>query len=149
MDVEAVREEQRRALLHVRREIVLVDVGLQFIGRDHHHHIGPFGGLGVGHHLEAGGLRLVGADAPGRAAMATSFTPLSRMFSAWAWPCDAEADDGDFLVLDEIQIGIPIVIDAHGSTPVSEVLCRLAVIAFDLDGLCLLAIPKLRHVIAA
>jgi hypothetical protein len=26
----------------------------------------------------------------------------------------AEADDGDLLVLDEVQIGIPIVIDAHG-----------------------------------
>ena len=46
MDVEAVREEQRRALLHVGVQIVLVDVGLQFVGRHHHHHIGPFGGVG-------------------------------------------------------------------------------------------------------
>jgi hypothetical protein len=29
----------------------------------------------------------------------------------------AEADDGDLLVLDQIEIGIPIVIDAHKSTP--------------------------------
>jgi hypothetical protein len=29
----------------------------------------------------------------------------------------AEADDGDLLVLDQIEIGIPIIINAHQSTP--------------------------------
>jgi hypothetical protein len=29
----------------------------------------------------------------------------------------AKTDDGDLLVLDQIEIGIPIVIDAHKSTP--------------------------------
>ena len=85
MDVEAMGEQQRRALLHVVRQFVLVDVGLQFVGRHHHHHIGPFGGVGDAHHLEAGGFRLLGR-APGRAAITTSLTPQSRMFWAWAWP---------------------------------------------------------------
>jgi hypothetical protein len=29
----------------------------------------------------------------------------------------AEADDGDLLVLDEIKIGIPVIINAHGPCP--------------------------------
>ena len=60
MHVEAVGEEQCRALFHVGGKIVLVDVGLQFVGRHHHHGVGPFGGLGGGHHFEAGGFRLLG-----------------------------------------------------------------------------------------
>ena len=34
-------------------EMVAVDVALQLVGREHHHHVGPFGGLGDLHHLEA------------------------------------------------------------------------------------------------
>ena len=57
MHVEAVREHQRRAVLHVGGEVIAIDVGLQFVGREHHHHVGPFGGLGDLHDLELLGLR--------------------------------------------------------------------------------------------
>ncbi len=60
MHVEAVREQQRRALLHVVVQMLAVDIALQFVGGEHHHEISPFGGLGDFHHLEAGGLRLLG-----------------------------------------------------------------------------------------
>ena len=63
MHVEAVGEQQRRALLHVVLQFVLVDVGLQLVRRGHHHHIRPFGGVGDAHHLEAGGFRLLGRRA--------------------------------------------------------------------------------------
>ena len=53
MHVEAVREHERRALLHVGVQVVAVDVGLQLVGRQHHHDVGPLGGLGDFHHLEA------------------------------------------------------------------------------------------------
>ena len=46
MDVEAVGEQQRGALLHVGREVGAIDVGLQFVRRQHHDDVGPFGGLG-------------------------------------------------------------------------------------------------------
>ena len=52
MNVEAVREHQRRAVLHIGVQLVVIDVGLQFVGREHHHHVGPFGGLGDFHDLE-------------------------------------------------------------------------------------------------
>ena len=87
MHVEAVREHQRRAVLHVAVQVLAIDVGLQFVGREHHHHVGPFGGLGDLHHLELLALGLLDAAAkPLRSATATSFTPLSRRLSAWAWP---------------------------------------------------------------
>jgi len=38
-------------------------------------------------------------DAPGRAPMATSFTPLSRMFIAWAWPWEPKPMTATFLAL--------------------------------------------------
>ena len=46
MDIEAMREQQGRALLIFGREIVGVDVALQFVGGQHHDDVGPFGGLG-------------------------------------------------------------------------------------------------------
>ena len=60
MHVEAVGEYQRRTLLHVVMQMLAVDIALQFIGREHHHEIRPFGGFGDFHHLEAGGLSLLG-----------------------------------------------------------------------------------------
>ena len=60
MDVEAMGEHQRGALLHVGRQLVAVDVGLQFVGRQHHHDIGPFGGGGDVQDLEALGFGLLG-----------------------------------------------------------------------------------------
>jgi hypothetical protein len=86
MHVEAVREHQRRALLHVVVQMLAIDVALQLVGREHHHEVGPFGGLGDFHHLEAGGLGLLGAGRALAQRDATSLTPESFRFSAWAWP---------------------------------------------------------------
>jgi hypothetical protein len=58
MDVEAVREHQRRALLHMVGEVLAIDVGLQLVGREHHHHVRPFGGGGDVHDLELFSFRL-------------------------------------------------------------------------------------------
>jgi hypothetical protein len=57
MDVEAVGEGDRRAVADVAGDVVLVDVGLQFVRGRHHHQVGPCGGFGHGHDLEAVGLR--------------------------------------------------------------------------------------------
>ena len=113
MDVEAVREHQRRALLHVGRELVAVDVGLQLVGRQHHHDVGPFGGARRRHHLDAFGFGLLGrrASRPQRHGdvLDAAVAHVEHMGVALA----AVADDGDLLALDEIEIGVPIVIDAH------------------------------------
>ena len=114
MDVEPVREHQRRALLHVGREIVAVDVGLQFVGRQHHHDVGPFGGARRRPcTLMPSASAFLAEAEPARSATAMSLTPLSRMLSAMGMALAAIADDGDFFALDEVEIGITIVIDAH------------------------------------
>ena len=116
MHVEAVGEEQRRALLHVGGKIVLVDIGLKFVGRHHHHGVGPFCRFGSRHHLEARGLRLLCAGAgTGRDddLLHAAIAHIERVGVALR----AEADDGDLLVGDEFQIGIPIIIDAHSLAP--------------------------------
>ena len=59
MHVEAMREEKGRALLHVGVQVIVVDVGLELVRREHHHHVGPFGRLGNTHDLEARTFRLL------------------------------------------------------------------------------------------
>ena len=110
------------------REVVLVDVGLQLVGREHHDDVGPLGGVGDLHHLEAFLLGLLGA---GRAlaqrdgdVLDAGIAQVQRVRVALA----AIADDGDFLGLDEVDVGITIVIDAHGS------LLRLGSLGHSVSG---------------
>ena len=116
MHVEAVGEHQRRALLHVGREMVAIDVGLQLVGRQHHHDVGPFGGAGHVHHLDPLGLGLLGRRRArtqrDRDVLDAAVAHVEQMGMALA----AVADHRDLLALDEIEIGVPIVIDAHGSS---------------------------------
>ena len=117
MDVEAVREHQRRAVLHVAVQVIAVDVGLQFVGREHHHHVGPFGGLGDFHDLELLGLGLL--DALRALAqrhgdvLDAGIAQVERVRMALA----AIADDGDLLALDQVQVGVAIVINTHRFSP--------------------------------
>ena len=117
MDVEAVGEEQRRALLHVGLKVLLPDAGLELVGGQQHDHVGPFGGLGNVHDLEASLLGLgrgFGAGAQGNGDVGDArIAQVQRVRVALA----AIADDGDLLTLDQIEIGIPIVIDAHATVP--------------------------------
>ena len=114
MHVEAVGEQQRRALLHVVVQMLAIDVALQFVRGQHHHHVGPLGGLGDFHHLEAGGLGLLRG---GRAlaqrdgdVLDAGILQVQRMGMALA----AVADDDDLLALDQIDVGVAIVINPHG-----------------------------------
>src|SRR5258706_657551 len=116
MDIEAMGEQQGRPLLHVVFQLVLVDVGLQLVGRGHHHHIGPFGGIRHAHHLEAGGFRLLGRRAGANRDHQFLDARVAHVLGM-GMALGAKTDDGDLLVLDQIEIGIPIVIDAHFLLP--------------------------------
>jgi hypothetical protein len=117
MHVEAVRKHQRRAVFHVGDEMIAIDVGLQFVGREHHHHVGPLGGLGDFHHLELLAFGLLDAlralAQRHRDLLDAGVAHIERMGMALA----AIADDGDFLALDEVQVGVAIVINTHVFTP--------------------------------
>ena len=120
MDVEPVREHQRRAFLHVGVQLVVIDVGLQFVGREHHHHVGPFGGLGDFHDRQLLALRLLHAlrvlAQRHRDVLDAGIAQIERMGMALA----AIADDGDLLALDQVQVGVAVVINAHGVSPLLE-----------------------------
>ena len=86
--------------------LALVDVGLQLVRRQHHDDVGPFGGVGDGHDLEAVLLGLLGR---GRTlaqrnddVLDARILEVQRMRMALA----AIADDGDLLGLDQVEIGI-------------------------------------------
>ena len=115
--VEAVREHQRRPVLHVVAQLLLVDVGLQLVRRQHHHDVGPLGGLGHLHDLE---LLLLGLGDAERAlaqrdrhVLAAGIAQVQRV----RMPLAAVADDGHLLALDQVDVGITIVIDAHVTFP--------------------------------
>ena len=95
-------------------EMVAIDVALQFVRGEQHHHIGPFGGIGDALHLKPGSCRLFGRSgilAQGDADLFDARIPeVQGMRMALA----SIADDRDFLALDEIDIGIEIIINAHG-----------------------------------
>jgi len=61
MHVEAVGEQQRGAVLQVGMQVIAVDVALQFVRREHHDHVGPFGGFRHLEHIERLALRLLDA----------------------------------------------------------------------------------------
>jgi hypothetical protein len=113
MHVEAVGEGNRRAIADIRSNLVAIDVGLQFVRRRHHHQVGPFGDVGHRHHLEAVGFDLLGGRRAGLETdgdvLHSGILEVERMRPALA----AIADDGDLLALDQIEIGITIVIDTH------------------------------------
>lgn len=106
-------ENERRTLLQVLFERVLVERALAFIRRQNHHDIGPGGCVGGVHDLEASAfclgnsrrLRTQTDDHIGHAAV----LQVVGMGMALA----AITDNGNFLALDQAQITVTIVIDAH------------------------------------
>ena len=114
MHVEAVREHQGRALLHVGSELVAIDVGLQLVRRQHHHDVRPFRGFGDGEDLDALLFGLGG----GGGALAERHGDLLHAgipeVEGVGVALAAVADDDDLLALDQVDVGVAIVIDAHG-----------------------------------
>ena len=114
MDVEAVREQEGGAFLHVGVQFVAIDVALQLVRGQHHHDVRDLGGLRRGHHLEAG---LFGLLARGRAGLERDDDVLDAgiaQVERVGMALRAVADDADLLALDQVDVGITIVINAHG-----------------------------------
>ena len=115
MHVEAVGKGDRGAVAQVVVDVFAVGVGLQLVGHGDHDQVAPGRGLGDAHDLEALGLGLLGR---GRAfaqrhddVLRARIAQVQRMRVALA----AIADDGHLLVLDQIDVAVTVVIDAHGS----------------------------------
>jgi hypothetical protein len=100
MDVEAVREGQRPALLDVRLDVVLVHGRDMLIRHQHHDDVGALHRFADRRHLEPRLLRLV----PGGAALAQPHRDLDAglvQVERMRVPLRAVAEDGHLLALDE------------------------------------------------
>jgi len=113
MHVEPVGEHQGRAVLHVGVQMIAVDVGLELVRGQHHDDIGPFGGLGHLHHGQLLGFGLLRRGRPlaqrDRNVLDARIAKVERVRMALA----AIADNGDLLGLDQIDVGIAVIIHTH------------------------------------
>ncbi len=113
MNVEAMGEGDRRAVTDIRRNLVAPDIGLQFVRCCHHHEIGPLGRFRNRHHLETVGFRLLGRGRTGakrhRYVLGAGIMQVEGMRP----PLAAIAYDADLLALDQVNVGIPVVVNAH------------------------------------
>ena len=106
VNVESMGEHERRALFHIGRKLIAVNLGLQFVRRQHHHDVRPFGGRRDVHHLDAFGLRLFGGRRArpqrDRDLLHAAVAHVEEMRVALA----AVADHRHFLGFDQIEIGV-------------------------------------------
>ena len=117
MDVEAVGEGEGGALLHVRREVLIVDTCLIFVGREDHDDVRPGRGVGVGQHPKAGFLGLGGGGGAGAERDRNLAHARVAQVLGVGVALAAIADDRDLLALDEPDVGIPVVVNAHLQIP--------------------------------
>ena len=114
VDVEAMGEGERGALLHVGCQVLGIELALALVGGDDHDEIGPLGRLGRAHHRQALGLGLSGAARTGAQAHGQVLHAAVLHVQHMGMALAAVADDGDVLGLDQVQIGVTIVKDTHG-----------------------------------
>jgi len=112
VDVEAVREAERRAFLEVGFHGVAVDLRDDFVGHQHHHDVGAFHRLGDFLDLESGGLGLLPRIAVLEHADGDFHAGVVQVLRVGV-ALRAVADDGDFLAFDEGEVGVFVVIDFH------------------------------------
>ena len=106
-----MREHERVARFQVRRNVFLVHLGLNRVRQHHHDHVGFGGGIGIGHHLQSGGLGLgptLAAVVEPDAHVHAAVLQVQRMGVALA----AVTDDGDLLPFKKAQIRLIFVIDS-------------------------------------
>src|SRR5262249_42448964 len=105
--------------------MLAIDIGLKLIWSEHHHHVGPFGGRGNFHDLELLAFRFFDTGRAlaqrDRNLLDAGIAQIERVRMTLA----AIPYDGDLLALDQIDVGVTIVIYAHG-LPLLE--------AFSLNG---------------
>jgi hypothetical protein len=87
VDVEPVRERERRALLDVRLDAFLVHGGDVLVRHQHHHDVGALHRVLDLGHLEPAFFAL-SHDAPSLAQADGDLDPESFRFCACAWPCE-------------------------------------------------------------
>ena len=114
MHVQAVGKRDCRTFTDIVVHVFLVGFCLQFVGHGKHDHIAPSCCFGDPHNLQAFALSFLGR---GRAftqrhnkVLGAAVTQVQRVRMALR----TVAKNGDFLVFDQVDVTVTVVIDAHG-----------------------------------
>src|SRR5262249_8203980 len=113
MHIKTVCEHKRRAVLHVLGKVIAIDVALQLVGRKHHHHVSPFGRLGDLYNLE---FLSLGFFHGGRGFAQRDGYLLHAAIAqveCVGGALTSVAADGDLLALDQVQVCVAILVNAH------------------------------------
>ena len=113
MDIQTMRENQSRVLFQIRRQMIPVQSALQFIRSQNHDNIRPSCGFGRRHDLELGVFRFDRARAACAQTDNDIFDSAVAQILRVGMSLAAITDDGDFLALDETEIGVFIIINLH------------------------------------
>ena len=113
VDVQTMGEGQHGPLLEVVAQRVGVEVCLQLIGDEHHGDIGPGRAAGRIGHAEAGGLCLGGRTRTRAQADFDVLTAGVLEVIRVGVALGAVTDDQDVLVLDQVNVAIAVVVNAH------------------------------------
>src|SRR6478672_526898 len=115
MNIEPVREHQRCTVFHILCKVIAINVALQLVGRKHHHDVGPFGRFRDLHNLEFFGLGFFHSGrglAQGNCDLLhAAVAQIERVGMALT----SVSDDCDLLALDQVQVGVAIVVNTHGT----------------------------------
>ena len=113
MDVKAMGKGEGLAGGHGRGDVLLVDVGLHFVGKKNHDDVSLLGSFGDTHGFEAvllGELIVLTAGALGNDDVHAGIAEVESMGMALA----AEAENGNGLTLEVAEISVFVVINFHG-----------------------------------
>ena len=108
-----MREQQGRAAADVGRDIGFPDRALKLIRREHHDRVGPGGGLGDAHPLEAFIGGLFGRSRSLTQSNGDLLHPRITEVERVGVTLGAVADNGDLLVDQAREVRVAIIVDAH------------------------------------
>ena len=113
MHIQTMRKGNRRACTNIAGDICIVNISLQFVRRQHHHDIGPCSRFGHIHDLKTSVLCF--CPAARVCAQCNSHFDNTAIFQIcrMGMTLAAISNNNNLLLLDQPNIGIPIIIDTH------------------------------------
>ena len=124
VDVETVGEHEGIASLQMRGNLVLVHIGLHFVGQKDHDEVSLLAGFGNAHGLKAVLLGELVVGAAGALTNNNVHTGIAEIESV-SMTLAAVTKDGNRFVLELSEIGIAVIIDFHWSVPSKKEKCSM------------------------
>ena len=114
MHIQPVGKSNRRTGTDIAVNVITVDIGLQFIRCQHHDEITPGSGLGNIHDFKAGISRLGAARRIRTQRNRNIGNAAILQVGSMGMTLATVTYDHNFLLFDQANVGVSIVIDSHG-----------------------------------